>query len=532
MNVNNNFTGMLPFSGYPKPISGREIGRRNIVKKEKTPEDKPPEKQKPKRQKITIIHTNDLHAQLDPYKNSEKGGKLEGGMEVLAHAVKREVNKNPDNTLLLDAGDISTGSPISNFFEGKPMVDTMNVLKYDAMTLGNHDIGEGYGTLKTIVSTAGFPVLSANFVDLGKSKELQEIKPYVIKQVGDIKVGIVGLTTVDTLSMLSREDRKLVSLTATKEAAKKNIAKMKKEGANLIVVLSHLGIEADRKLARDVEGINVIVGGHSHTELEKPEKVGKTYIVQTGSKGKNIGRLDLYVDVGDKKATIKSARGKLVNVLEEGAQINLFAYIVINKYRKKLEPIMSRKIGKAITNLDQEDYHTNIGESPLANCIMDIMRDDTGAEMAIMSASTLRADIPRGDITVENIYQMLPWKTKISTMKMKGKDVRDAIEQIMSSFLHNFAVGGLKVEVDSSRPKGQRVVNVFGQDGKPLDPDKTYKVATIDWLANGSANVDAFTRGKNRKDSPKDLRDVIIEKIENESEISAGNDGRIVDLAR
>ena len=530
MNVNGEF---CLFGNERTPVNKNTGSGDKISEKMMTPTDTAPQisTDKKKQTRISIVHTNDLHAQLNSLRDA-KDDKTYGGLHMLAPAIRKELCKNPENSILLDAGDISTGSPVSNYYHSKPMVDAMNDLHYDAMVLGNHDIEEGRQALKVITQESEFPVLSANFVDKTENGDFANVKPYTFKQVGDIKVGILGVTTVDTMSMLSGEEKKIVQLTSAEEAAKKFIPKMKEEGANLVVLLSHLGVEADKEMAKNVEGIDVIVGGHSHTELEKPVKVGNTYIVQSGSMAKNVGRLDLNVEMKDGKAKIVRAWSKLVPMVEPYYEPDLFTSGIIHKYAQKLAPIMKRKIGEAKGDLAQDDYHTNIGESSLANFVTDLMKEAKDADGAIINASALRANIPEGEVNVGNIYELLPWKTKTSLLEMKGKDVRESVEQIMSSFLNNFAISGFKVEVDSSKPPGQRIVSMQEAGGKPLDPDKTYKIATIEWLAEGSANVDAFTKARSREDDSKDLKEVLIDTIEKKSKIKAETDGRIVDVAK
>lgn len=509
---------------------GEKDSESSVSREMMSPVDKPPAFGSARRQNVTIVHTNDVHAQLEGMKG-EKEGEMIGGIDLMGTVIRQEVKKDDEHTLLLDAGDISTGSPVSNYFKGKPMIDSMNMLSYDAMTLGNHDIEEGADAVRLITTRADFPVLSANLIDKTEGKSLGDIKPYVIKQVGDLKVGILGLTTVDTMSMLSPDEREMVQLTAARETAKKVVPQMKKEGAQMVVLLSHLGLDKDKDIARFVKGIDVIVGGHSHSELRKPIIVGKTIIVQTGSHSRNVGRLDLQVETKDGKSRVIKARSKLIPVNRNKDTADLFTHFMINRYSSQLAPIMNREIGEAAADLTQEDYHTNVAESPLTNFVTDAMKEYGQADGAIINASALRTDIPSGRIKVGNIYQLLPWKTKTSLLEMKGKDVKDAVEQIMTSFLNNPAISGFKVDVDTSKPEGSRVVKMTEADGKPLDPEKTYKIATIEWLANGSANVDAFTRALSRKDDEKDLKDVLIEKIERESQITAQNDGRLVDMA-
>jgi 2',3'-cyclic-nucleotide 2'-phosphodiesterase/3'-nucleotidase len=231
------------------------------------------------------------------------------------------------------------------------------------------------------------------------------------------------------------------------------------------------------------------------------------------------------------KTSISHTKSQLIPVERRGVTEQIFVNSLVHVYTDKLGPIMQQKIGESQVELAQYDYHTHIGESPLTNFMMDTIREHTGADFSVTNSSTFRTKIPAGEITTGLIYQMLPWQTHLSSVKMTGKEIKQGLEQIMSSFLHNFASSGFTIEVDSSKPCGNRIVNMYEDNGKPVDPDKVYKVSTIAWLANGNANVDAFQKGTDRVDSKTEFKEILIDKIKNNGNITAMNDSRVVDLA-
>lgn len=479
-------------------------------------------------QNITILHTNDMHGHAEAFfeKKSDKG--KVGGLSYMGAAIQREREKNPDNTLLLDAGDISSGGLVSDHFKSIPMVDAMNYLEYDAMTVGNHEFDVGMDALKDIIDHAHFPVISANIKDLSNDKKPLKTKPYVIKQVGDLKVGILGLTTPEAAAMLSPRDRELIQFTSVAEAAKKNIPKMKKEGADLIIILSHLGKDGDMMLASSVDGIDVIVGGHSHTEMKKPEKIRNTIITQAGSFGKNLGRLDLKIKRVGGKAEIVGVKSKLIPISEKSIKPDPQVSSIIKKYSDQLAPIMNRKVGEAAVDLVQRDYHVYREDSPLVNFVSDAIRKQTGADIAIISPSSLRANIPEGEITVGKLHELFPWENRVSILKMKGSDIKEVLEEALEGPANGIAISGLKVEIDTSQPRGKQILSVCTPDGKEIDPDKIYRVATRDYFANGNLGLDAFTRAEDRKDTREDLREILSREIENEKKVYARKDGRIL----
>ena len=234
---------------------------------------------------ITILHVNDVHGHVLPYLELSISEKTPvGGAADLAAMIKRERDANPDGNLLLSAGDMFQGTPVSNIFRGRSVIDVMNYLKFDAMVLGNHEFDWGRDALNDLRSWASFPFLSANIFD-GNGKILPGIQPYIILTRKNLKIAVIGITTVVGLTY----QEPLLVLPDV-------IKKVKDQGANLVVALSHLGLDEDKELAGQVSGIDVIVGGHSHTAVTEPVQIGKTIIVQAGYNGLYLGVLNLEVD--------------------------------------------------------------------------------------------------------------------------------------------------------------------------------------------------------------------------------------------
>jgi len=477
--------------------------------------------------KLTILHTNDMHGHAEAFVDSNVSDDEIGGLSHLGAAVKKERQEDPDNTLLLDAGDISSGGPVSDYYEAIPMVDAMNKIGYDAMTVGNHDLDLGRVALGNIVDRAGFPVLSANLIDMTPG-ELKDVKPYIFKQVGDLKVGILGLTTPDTGTMLLKEDRDKIAFTSAETTAGKLIPEMRKQGADLVVVLSHLGIEKDRELAGKVDDIDVIVGGHSHTEMKEPEEVNGTVITQAGGFSMNLGKLDLDVMKTDGKAKVVGVKSKLIPINKD-IKPDRAVEKIIKSYADELAPLMERVIGRAETPLVQRDYHVYKEESVLSDFATDAIRRKSGADFCILSPSSFRSNINKGEVRVEDVYKVFPWKGKVSVLEMKGKDIKTLMEEMLSGPANGLAISGLKVEQDVSRPVGEQIVSVYTLTGESLDPEKTYTVATRDWYADGNLALHSFQKAKNRREVGV-LRDILVNEFEERGVVKANKDGRIINL--
>ena len=244
-------------------------------------------------QPLVIIHTNDTHSQIDPY--SYKADVNMGGA-LRREAAISEVRAQYANTLLLDAGDFSQGTPYFNFFKGYVEVRLMNAMRYDAATLGNHEFDNGCSALAARLKTAKFPVVCANYRFANK-KLAKVIKPYTIIERGGHRIGIFGLgVNLDgyTAPQIARE----VSYINPVETARKMVEELKDQNCDLIVCLSHIGVDDskmdnDFNLARQVPEIDVIIGGHSHEELKEPVVIGKTRVCQMTNRGKCFGMMTI-----------------------------------------------------------------------------------------------------------------------------------------------------------------------------------------------------------------------------------------------
>lgn len=244
-------------------------------------------------QPLVIMHTNDTHSQIDPY--SYKDDVNVGGF-LRREAAIREVRDENPCTLLLDAGDFSQGTPYFNFFQGYLEVRLMNAMHYDAATLGNHEFDKGCAALASRLKTADFPVVCANY-QFANKKLAKVIKPYVIIERGGHKIGIFGLG-VKLDGYVAPQIAREVTYLDPVETARKMVDELKAQNCDLIVCLSHVGVDTNEKdndyeTARQVPEIDVIIGGHSHEELNPPKVVGNTRICQMTNRGKCFGVLTI-----------------------------------------------------------------------------------------------------------------------------------------------------------------------------------------------------------------------------------------------
>lgn len=470
---------------------------------------------------IIIVHTNDTHSRL-------KEGDYDGmGFAKIATKVK-EIRKENENVLLLDAGDTLHGLPIATISKGETVIGIMNSMGYDAMVLGNHDFNYGYDRLVELKDMMKFPMIVSNVV---KEDGTVDFKPYEIKEIAGIKIGIFGLTTPETKYKSNPKNTEGVNIEDPVEVAKEMVSKLKEENVDMIIALSHLGLDEDSEVkssdvAEKVEGIDIIVDGHSHSVLEEGKVVGDTLIVQTGEYDKNLGVVK--VEIKDGKILSKQAS---LFTKEEAAEIEEDSEIkgLIDEIDNKNEEITSVLVGKSKVKLDGERELVRAGETNLANIITDAMLKASGAEVAITNGGGIRASIEAGDIKMGDVIQVLPFGNYLVVKEVKGIDILNALEHGTSSYPETKGaypqVAGMTFKLDPSKEAGKRVYDVkVGEN--PLDINKTYKLATNDFMAVGGDEYTMLAEGKVLAEYPA-LDEIVAEYIKGLGTIDQKAEGRI-----
>lgn len=485
---------------------------------------------------IRILHVNDFHGFAEPY-IPLGSHELRGGISYLAGEVERLRAEKP--TLLLAAGDMISGNNWANLFKGRSSIEVMNAMRFDAMAPGNHEFDFGIEVLEKRISEAEFPVLASNVKGLGPI-----MKPYIIREIGGVKVAIIGVVTDET--PVTTNPANVAGLTfGLPEAAVERYLRELEGKADIKIVLSHIGHSNDRLLAEKMKGIHVIVGGHSHTKVSKPEVVGGTIIVQAWEHAKALGVLDITVEDG----VVKSFEGHLVEISPSEGKADLKVEDIVSKYQKKVSALMDERIGFAGADLDGEDVRFK--ETNLGDLVADIMRGTSGADAAIINGGTIRTSIHKGEIIIGDIYSVLPFDNYIVAVRLTGGQIRQALEHGVSAVEQREGrfpqISGIAFIYSRSAPAGKRVREI-SIHGRPVEMSKEYTVATNDFLAAGGDGYKVFgdavrssrdfsvTGGalKGEKlvycDSGRWLRDVVIEYIKKEKTVSPEVEGRIKEL--
>lgn len=478
--------------------------------------------EEPKETSLVVVHTNDVHSRVDgeAYVSSYvKGLKAEG-----------------KNVLLISAGDAIHGQPFATISRGKSVVDVMNAAGYEFMTAGNHEFNYGYLRLKELEQSMNFDLLVANIIVKESKQSL--FKQYEIKEIGGVKVGIFGLATPETVTKTNPKNVVGLEFLKPVPVAEEMVKTLKAKGAEVIIAIAHLGLD-DETLAEErsdavaaVEGIDLIIDGHSHTTLPEGKTVGNCLIAQTGEYLKNIGTVTL--NIKDGKVVSKKAELMKAPTAEQSAIAPDTAVTgVIDKTKIENEKITSEIIGKTPVKLEGAREVVRTTESNLANLITDAMIKATNADIAITNGGGVRASIEAGDITKGSVLTVLPFGNFICTVNVKGSAVLAALEHGVSAYPetagHYSQVGGMKVTMDSTKPAGSRITAVKLNDGTDLDPEKTYKLATNDFMVAGGDNYTmlAVTDGYMEYGS---LDEALISYIASGADLTKVAMGRIVDM--
>jgi 5'-nucleotidase / UDP-sugar diphosphatase len=442
---------------------------------------------------LTILHINDLHGHLLPHMDkSISETRLVGGAARMARMVADERSKNPDGSLLLAAGDMFQGTPISNVFRGQSVIAVMNYLKFDAMAIGNHEFDWGLNILEQLAGGAAFPFLSANIQDrLGRGLPL--VKPHISLTRKNLKIAVIGVTTPDTAFITKPDVVSGLTFLGPLQVLPQLIRAAREDGTDLIVLLSHLGLDADRETAESVSGIDVIVGGHSHTALPNPLRVKETVIVQAGAYGAYLGVLQLKIDSSTHKIVDTTLENELKTVFADpGDPVDENVAGIVNGFNDQIRSEFARVVGESAVDLTRFQYD----ESNVGDLICDALREASRADIAFQNGGGIRTDIPKGKITLEQVYTLLPFDNVLVVMDLTGNQIRQILEQ-NANFEHPILqISGMNVKYDMTRSIGSRITDV-NVAGRALEPGKTYRVATNDFLAAGGDQFSTFKDGEN-----------------------------------
>jgi len=485
----------------------------------------------PQLEPLTILHWNDFHAQNVPMKVTVRDTVRKadsiyyvGGTATLLGYIK-QIKDNRNYVMVLNAGDDCTGTPISSFTRGRSQVELMNIINPDAMTPGNHEFDHGLDNVEMNIALARYPIINANLFDKRKGKLF--LPPYIIKTYGKLKVGIIGVIVRDLPLHTMRENVEGLQMLNLYQVVRQYVTEIKsKEHVNLIVVLSHLGVDEDKILADSVQAVDVIIGGHSHTALFTPIKRNHTIICQAGSKGRWLGELDLTVDIsGD---SVYCYQGRLIETVVDKVKPDSATAVKVAELEKTVDTMMGEVIGK----LEVDWTRNGRRESNLGNWEADVMRDFCKTDIALQNTHGLRKDLPAGNITIRDIWEINPFGNEFAIFKVNGATLKKMMEWQATGEAELMQVSGMRYKFDSSKPFGEKIISIE-VGGQPVDDTRIYSIATNSYVAGHLHDLFGLPEKEIQVEYiGKVDRDVFIDAVKQQKTIHSQAEGRIVDVAQ
>ncbi len=496
-------------------------------------------------ERIRIISTNDIHSYLRPiyyryldepkpwgkqsmegdYANKSEYEGRTGGMAYAATIINRFRSEKPGKTILLDSGDTWHGSGLSAFDRGVSMVKIMNEIGYDAMVPGNWEFMYSKDHFLDLIDQANFPVIAYNLVDKDWGDPV--LNQYTIKEVGGLRVAIVGMTYPWTaLTSAINGAAKWWKFGIREGEAVELIELIRaEEKPDLIVFISHGGYGYDQKFAQRIDGIDIIVSGHTHNPVFDPVIWNDTIIYESGAHAEFVSSLD--VEVKDKK--IVSYNYQLVKVNQDYVPANPEIEKLVNEAYKPYSDKLSEVIGLAEGIFYRRDYW----QSTLGNLITDALRSTQRTDLSFFPAWRYGATLMPGEITVEDVYNIIPTGGQVITYKMSGKQIRYLLENIIESVVSNDAyarVGGdmirfsgINIVYDLGNAQGERIVSMTTADGQPFSANKDYSIASV----NTRFQNNPLFGASNVITSDKTFAEELINYIRANTPIKASLDARI-----
>ena len=439
-----------------------------------------------------------------------------------------------DNLLVLDAGDPFQGSLFYTTYKGAAEAEFMETIGYDAMAVGNHEFDDGPIKLAEFIDMVSFPVISGNLDLSAEALLVDRVQDHLVLEVGGEKIGIVSALATDTVDTSSPGDN--VVFQDEIEALSADVAALEAMGVNKIIALTHVGLPKDLEIAAAVPGIDVVIGGHSHTKmvndgdsLAYPQIVGSTPVAQAYAYSKYIGKLSVtFDDAGNVTATAGDPILLDASFAPDAAMAARIA-----EMGAPIEEMKKRVVASSSDVIDGDRNSCRLMECQMGNLVADAMLDrvaDQGVEIAIQNGGGLRASIDAGEVTMGEVLTVLPFQNTLATFEVTGATMVEALENGVSQMEEvkgRFPqVAGMSFTVDPSAEVGSRVSNVM-VGGAPIDLEKVYGVVSNNYVRNGGDGYKMFRSAMNAYDYGPDLADVTAEYMAAKGDYTPYVDGRI-----
>ena len=475
---------------------------------------------------LTILHTNDIHASYVPHEAlwvQSDPKPMVGGFEELWWTID-SLRKAKGTTILLDGGDVMTGTPISDIdyrdASGGALFEMMNMTGYDAWTIGNHDLDISQDNLRKLTGIAKFPTVSANLVDTLGNFPLNN-KEYVILKKGDVRIGVIGLMSTDLFHLTNTNNLKGLKVLPTSEVTQKIIDKILGE-TDLIVAVTHEGVDDDSLLAVSTHGLNVIIGGHSHTRLKTPKLINGVIICQTGSNCENLGALDLTVE----NHIVTKYDGKLIQLW---ARLNR-GEAEITEFIERFQSEINAKYGEQLGTLVTDWKRSGKGETNIGDFIADAIREGANAQVAVTNSSGIRKDLHAGPILKLDLFEICPFRNYLATFSISGKELRAFAQRYAQTLVDGrsaLQVSGLTCTW--KRVDGKADIQSLKVGNEDINDGKQYLFATSDYTVNQADKYLGFVPSA-ATITDQTLYDIFVAKVKKEKTINSQIENRFQEI--
>jgi len=475
---------------------------------------------------VTILHTNDIHGHYRATPASwVDGNPPVGGFPAASFFVSRE-RGDAERSLLLDAGDFMTGNPICdldyNGVRGGGMPAFFNLLGYDALCLGNHDFDHKWEVTRGLIGLTEMPVLCANVFK--PSGDLFSDKGYEIYNLDGVRVGVIGLV-MDGLSGYLRSGALGDLFVEAGLVSVERILDEVDRKTDLIILLTHIGVETDEAVAERLSGrVDVIVGGHSHTRITEPEQTSGVVIVQAGGNNRYLGRLDVFVQ-GDRVADF---RGHLIPMWVSEAKPNPEVEALAVQFDQQIDDLY----GAVIADITVDGFGSSRAESNIGNWIADRLREAAKADVAVINSGGIRKHLPKGPVKALDIKEMLPFDNQLMVFMCTGEELL-TMAATNARALANQAGGLLQVSGIRYRwrrgPAGDVVIESAEVGGRPVKKERIYRVASPDYSVTHSDRYFGF-EPKNVESLYVAVSKVIMDAAREAGIIDPKVDGRMAEI--
>jgi 5'-nucleotidase / UDP-sugar diphosphatase len=488
---------------------------------------------------LRILHTNDHHARIEPVLDG--GDPLHGGVSRRKRLIDQIRADSREPVLLVDAGDVFQGTLYFNQFDGQADLEFYNAMGYELMTLGNHEFDRTQEVLAAFIERATFPVLSANITAPAGSPIAGKYRPSIVIEKGGERVGFFGLTPQNTpeLALGARG----LEFTDPIAAARAQVAALQAQGVNKIIGLTHVGIDVDRRIAAEVPGIALIIGGHSHTPMAPmnnvesppyPELVGgpdgrPVAVVTAWEWGRWLGDLTVSFAADGSLVDVRGRPTEVAPSIEPDPGFENRIAV----FRSALDELRRRVVGQSAVVLNGNRTDIRSRETNLGNLVAEALLAggrEAGAQIAITNGGGIRASIPAGEVTVGTVLEVLPFGNTLALTTLTGAQLKESLENGVSQVETGGGrfpqIAGFRFAFDPAQPAGSRVTAITFNN-QLVDPAATYRVATNNFMLVGGDGYRAFASGADRVDSGLIMADLVEQYIAANSPVSIETDGRI-----